>query len=205
MARDAQVNVIGICGSLREESYTRRALTISLEGAEEVGAEVKLIDLRDYQLIFSDGKEHEEDYPEDVFTLRQEVEEAKGIILGTPEYHGSFSGVLKNTIDLMGFPEFEAKIIGLVGVSGGGLGAVNALNGLRVVGRALHAWVLPEQVSIPQAWKVFAENGGVSDSALEGRLRELGRQVSRFAYLHGSSQAREFIEAWENMPSNPGG
>lgn len=205
MARDAQVNVIGICGSLREESYTRRALTISLEGAEEVGAEVKLIDLRDYQLIFSDGKEHEEDYPEDVFTLRQEVEEAKGIILGTPEYHGSFSGVLKNTIDLMGFPEFEAKIIGLVGVSGGGLGAVNALNGLRVVGRALHAWVLPEQVSIPQAWKVFDENGGVSDSALEGRLRELGRQVSRFAYLHGSSQAREFIEAWENMPSNPGG
>ena len=205
MARDAQVNVIGICGSLREESHTRRALTISLEGAEEVGAEVKLIDLRDYQLILSDGKEHEEDYPEDVFTLRQEVEEAKGIILGTPEYHGSFSGVLKNTIDLMGFPEFEAKIIGLVGVSGGGLGAVNALNGLRVVGRALHAWVLPEQVSIPQAWKVFDENGGVSDSALEGRLRELGRQVSRFAYLHGSSQAREFIEAWENMPSNPGG
>ena len=205
MEKDQQVKVIGICGSLRSGSYTRRALAISLEGAEEVGADIKLIDLRDYQLIFSDGKEKEEEYPEDIHILREDVAEAKGIILGTPEYHGSFSGVLKNTIDLMGFKEFEAKIIGLLGVSGGSLGAVNALNGLRVVGRALHAWVLPEQVSIPMAWKVFDDQGRLEDDDLAARLRGLGRQTARFAYLHGSSRARKFIEAWENMPPNPGG
>ncbi len=43
----------------------------------------------------------------------EEVAGAQGIILGTPEYHGSFSGVLKNALDLMGFDEFEGKMIGL--------------------------------------------------------------------------------------------
>jgi FMN reductase len=144
-------------------------------------------------------------YPEDIFRLRRDVSQAKGIILGTPEYHGSFSGVLKNALDLMGFEEFEGKMIGLVGVSGGAMGAVNALNSLRTVGRAVHAWVVPEQVSIPEAWKVFDESGMLHDSALEQRLKAVGRQVTRFAYLHASEQAQEFLRAWEGAPVNPGG
>jgi len=203
--QDTQINVIGLCGSLRPRSFTRMALSVALQGAQEVGAKPKLIDLRNYQLIFCDGKEDESSYPEDVFNLRNEVRKARGIILGTPEYHSSFSGVLKNAIDLMGFKEFEAKIIGLVGVAGGSTGAINALNGLRVVGRSVHAWVLPEQVSIPQAWKVFNESGKVKDSRIEKRLKELGRQVARFAYLHTSEKTREFLTAWENAPANPGG
>ncbi len=205
MDEPSDIRVVGICGSLRSQSYTRMAVKISLLGAEEVGALSKLIDLRDLDLIFSDGREHERGYPEDVFTLRQELRKADGIILGTPEYHGSFSGVLKNAIDLMGFKEFEGKIIGLVGVSGGAMGAVNALNGLRVVGRALHAWVIPQQVSVPEAWRIFDQQGQIQDQSLEDRLRELGRNVARFAYLHSSEQAREFLKAWENAPPNPGG
>lgn len=200
-----QVSVVGICGSLRSRSHTRMALEISLEGARDVGAQTELIDLRDYHLVFSDGKENPASYPEDVQLLKEKVSAADGIILGTPEYHGSFSGVLKNTLDLMGFEEFESKILGLIGVSGGKMGAVNALNGLRVVGRALHAWVLPEQVSIPEAWTLFDSSGRLQEEQLEKRLREVGRQVARFAYLHSSEEAREFIEAWENMPPNPGG
>ena len=57
-------------------------------------------------------------YPPGVGKLREEVRAAEGIILGTPEYHGGFSGVLKNALDLMGFDEFEGKMMGLVGVSG---------------------------------------------------------------------------------------
>lgn len=199
------VKVVGICGSLRRMSYTRQALSVALQGAQDIGATIRLIDLQEYDLIFCDGKEDESNYPEDVFTLRREVREADGLILGTPEYHGSFSGVLKNAIDLMGFKEFEAKIIGLVGVAGGTMGAVNALNGLRVIGRAVHAWVLPEQVSIPKAREVFDATGALQDRMIERRLQELGRQVTRFAYLHSSGKAREFIEVWENAPTNPGG
>ena len=133
---ETSILVVGICGSLRAVSYTCMAVEVALQGAQEIGAQTRLIALRDYELVFCGGKEDESTYPEDVFRLRREVEQAQGIILGTPEYHGSFSGVLKNALDLMGFAEFEGKMVGLVGVSGGGMGAVNALNSLRAVARA---------------------------------------------------------------------
>ncbi len=59
----SKISVVGICGSLRGGSHTRMALRIALEGAQEVGAEIKLIDLRDYGLNFCDGKEDESGYP----------------------------------------------------------------------------------------------------------------------------------------------
>jgi FMN reductase len=204
-ASSQAIQVAGICGSLRKGSFTRMALHVALAGAKEAGARTRLIDLSEYRLIFCDGKEDESGYPKDVFTLREEVRAAQGIILATPEYHGGYSGVLKNALDLMGFEEFEGKMLGLVGVSGGGMGAFGAMNNLRAVGRALHAWVIPEQASIPEAYKVFEASEALKDSALEKRLKEVGRQVARFAYLHTSEQAQEFLRAWEGAPVNPGG
>ena len=201
---DHAIRVVGINGSLRDGSYTRLAVNLALQGAEEVGVQTQLIDLREYDLIFCSGKVGD-DAPPGVLRLRHEVSAAHGIFLGTPEYHGSFSGVLKKALDLMGFREFEGKIVGLVGVSGGKMGAVHALDGLRTVGRALHAWVTPEQVSIPQAWRLFDEVGSLKDAALEERVKEVGRQVARFAFLHHSHQTREFLDAWETAPENPGG
>lgn len=202
---DEQIEIAGVCGSLRPDSYTRRVVEIALAGAQEVGASTRLIDLRDYELVFCDGNKNEEDYPQDVFRLRREIGAAHGIILGTPEYHGGYSGVLKNALDLMGFEQFEGKMIGLVGVAGGRLGAINALNGLRAVGRSLHAWVLPDQVSVPQAWKAFDGRGNLEDSGLNDRIMDVGRQVARFSFLHNSEMAMEFLRAWEEAPVNPGG
>ena len=199
------VRVVGINGSLREGSYTRLALKLALQGAQEVGARTQLLELRDYELVFCNGKLGDDEAPPDVLRLRQAVRDAQGIILGTPEYHGSFSGVLKNALDLMGFEEFEGKMVGLVGVSGGKMGAINALNSLRMVGRALHAWVVPEQISIPQAWRTFDAAGNLKDPGLEGRLKDVGRQVARFAFLHNSEQVRDFLSMWESAPENPGG
>jgi NAD(P)H-dependent FMN reductase len=184
--------VVGICGSLRRGSHTRQALTIALEGAQEVGAETRLIDLRDYRLVFC-GDDDEGAHRKGVLRLRHDVGRAQGIILGTPEYHGGFSGVLKNALDLMSPAEIRGKVVGLVGVSGGTLGATNALIGLRTVGRALHAWVLPEQVSVPEAYKAFGEGGRLNDPSLEGRLKDVGRRVARFACLHHSREAQEFL------------
>ena len=197
--------IAGICGSLRDGSYTRMAVNVALQGAHEVGVQTQLIDLKEYDLILCDGKEDESAYPEDILKLREEVSRAQGIILGTPEYHGSFSGVLKNALDLMGFDEFEGKMIGLVGVSGGQMGALNALNSLRTVGRALHAWVIPEQASIPEAWNAFDEEGNLKDNRLQDRVMEIGRQVARFSCLHTSQKAQEFLQLWEGAPINPGG
>jgi FMN reductase len=199
---DGVIRVVGISGSRRPGSYTRMAVETALRGASEAGAVTRLIDLRDYTLLFADGGDAVTPHLEQ---LRREVKEAQGLILGTPEYHGSFSGVLKNALDLMGFDEFEGKMIGLVGVSGGAMGAFDALNSLRNIGRVLHAWVVPEQASVPEAWKVFDESGAIKDKRIEERLLEVGRQVARFARLHTCAEATEFLKKWEQAPRNPGG
>jgi FMN reductase len=197
------LRIAGLCGSLRPGSYTRMALGIALRGAAESGAQTELIDLRDFDLMFMDGRDA--DFPAGVRRLREAVKSADGLILGTPEYHGNFSGVLKNALDLMGFDEMEGKMIGMVGVSGGGMGAFDAMNGLRNVGRAMHAWVIPQQAAIPEAWKEFDEHGRLQNRALEERLLEVGREVAKFAYLHKCGKTGEFLKDWEKAPINPGG
>ena len=180
------------------------AVNTALQGSKDAGAETKLIDLQDYELIFCDGKEDETNYPEDVFRLRSDVREAHGIILGTPEYHGSFSGILKNTLDLMGFDEFEGKMVGVVSVSGGLMGGLEAASSLRNICRALHSWVIPEQTVIPEAWKAFQSNGKLKDRAFEERVRKVGQQVTRFATLHAAENALEFLDTWQCLGENPG-
>jgi NAD(P)H-dependent FMN reductase len=199
-----QIQVVGISGSLRDGSYTRMALNVALQGAAEMGATTRLIDLREYELVFCDGNQDESAYPPDVFRLREEVKAAQGILLGTPEYHASLSGVLKNALDLMGFQEFEGKMVGLIGVSGGATGAINALNSLRTIGRSLHAWVIPGQVSVPQAWDAFDASGSAKDSRLADRLMGVGREVARYATLHAAGDDPKFLESWQNAPENPG-
>ena len=198
------LRIVAVCGSLRDGGYTRLALRIALRGAEQVGAQTTLIDLREYNLSFCDGRRDTASYPPDVARLRQELQAAQGIILGTPVYHGGYSGVLKNMLDLTGFHEFEGKMIGLVGVSGGRTGAAHVLSTLRAIGRALHAWVIPEEVSIAEAWKAFDNSGNPKDPDTEDRLLEVGRRVARFAFLHTSEPAAEFVRLWEDAPVNPG-
>ena len=197
------LRIVGICGSLREGSYTRMALEIALQGAQELGAQTRILDLQDYDLTFVDGRKSS--YPAGVQRLKADIQDADGIIIGTPEYHAGMSGVLKNALDLMGFDEFSGKMMGLIGVSGGTMGAINALNSLRAVGRALHAWVIPQQVTIPQGWKFFREDGNLEDEQYRERLLDVGRQVARFTYMHSSLQVQEFLDMWEQAPNNPGG
>lgn len=207
MARqsDGEILVAGLSGSLREMSYTRMAVRIALDGAEEAGARVRMLDLRDYELVFCEGKDDEVEYPAGVHRLRGDLEAAQGIVIGTPEYHGGMSGVLKNALDLMGFPQFEGKMVGLVGVSGGAMGALGALGSLRNIGRSLHAWVIPEQAFVPHAPDAFDAEGRLRDEGLYRRVHEVGRQVARFAHLHTSEMAQEFLRAWVGAPENPGG
>ncbi|MFZ2361800.1 MAG: NAD(P)H-dependent oxidoreductase [Anaerolineae bacterium] len=202
---NGSVRVVGLVGSLRPGSYTRLGVQLALQGAAELGAMTQLIDLRDYTLPFCDGSKDEHHYPPDVARLRSDLRAATGVILGTPEYHGGYSGVLKNALDLMGFAEFEGKTLGLLGVSGGRIGAAHALAGLRTASRSLRAWVLPLEVSIPQVGQQFDADGALKDAALAERVRDLGRQVARFAFLHSSQQAMAFLRAWEEAPVNPGG
>lgn len=200
-----KIRVVGIPGSLRAEGFTRRVVAIALEGAAQVGAEVQLLELAGYDLPFVVGREDEDRYGPGVERFRADIAAAQGIILGTPEYHGSFSGVLKNALDLLGFDEMEGRMVGLVGVGGGRMGGAPALAALRVVGRSLHAWVVPSEAAVPQASRAFGPDGALADERMAERVREVGREVARFAYLHSSERSREFLRAWEGARENPGG
>ena len=87
----------------------------------------------------------------------------------------------------MGFDEFENKVIGLVGVSGGRMGAVNAISMLRTVGTALHAWVVPNDVSISNSSEAFDADGNLRDPELTARVKAVGKQVTEFAALRNSA------------------
>ena len=182
-----QIKVVGLCGSLRKNSTTHAALRIALSGAKNEGATVDLLDLNDYKLVFHGSVNDESEYPPDVFRLKENVKSAHGILLGTPEYHGSFSGVLKNALDFMWYEEFENKAVGLIGVSGGRMGAGNALSMLRTVGATLRAFVIPREVSISTASEAFDADGNTYDPELSTRLKSIGVQVTQFAQLFMST------------------
>lgn len=181
--RADEIVVAGLCGSLGEASVTRRALQVALAGAEQAQAHTVLIDLREWTLPFCGTEFSPDEFP-DVARLRETIRGAHGLIWATPEYHGSFSGVLKNALDLLTIDDFSGKMVGLLGVAAGSIGAGNALSHLRTVGRQLHAWVLPAQVSVASSYGAFNEDGTLKSADIDKRLREMGRDVARFARLH---------------------
>lgn len=177
------LQITGICGSLKPGGATQRALVLALEGAQRAGAQTLLLDLREFRLPFAESGFEASEFP-DVERFNRIVRESDGLIWATPEYHGSFSGVLKNALDLGSFAEYEAKMVALVGVAAGQIGAINALSHLRVVARQLHAWVLPQQVSIARAYGAFDDGGRLTDPKLAASVEELGAELVKWTRLH---------------------
>ena len=168
MEKNPMVKFVGIAGSLRPNSYSHQALQAAVQRLEALGAEVMLLDLRTMHLPFCDGGDDYPAYP-DVAIMRRAVKDSDGVLLATPEYHGSVSGVLKNALDLMSFDEFTGKVTGLISVLGGQSNN-NALNDLRIILRWIHAWTIPEQIAVGQAWKAFDEDGKILDEKLSKRF-----------------------------------
>lgn len=175
---DDPPHVVAICGSLREESYTRVGLRHTLSAAEERGATTDHVDLRDLHLPTFNP---DEDEPADAAELTRRVGRADAVLLGTPMYHGSYASPLKTALDYCGFDEFEHATVGLLVVSGGAF-PTPALEHLRTVCRALNAWVLPHQVAIPRARTQIAD-GEFRDTDLEERVHTLGRRIVEYAHI----------------------
>ena len=200
MNTDASIRITGVCGSLIPNGATKKALAIALSGAAEFDAETTLLELRDIDLVFY-GSVPQDEYPPDIVRLRDEIRNSQGIILATPEYHGSLSGALKNMLDLMSIDDFETKIVGLVGVAGGHIGAIHSLDTMKTICRNLHCWVLPQEVSIANSGQAFNDDGTVTDPSLEERLLNVGRQVVKFADVQKKVQQDEFMQLWKTLPT----
>jgi NAD(P)H-dependent FMN reductase len=177
------VHVAILCGSLRgEESYTMKALRIAAEEISANGASVDVIDLGALELPFCEADDDTPDHP-GTRALKERMKNADAILLGSPEYHNSFSGVLKNALDLLGANELRGKLFGLLGVGGGEMGAVNTLGHLRYVVRGVGGWSLPMQISISNAYKVF-DGDRLTDPKLEAKVRAFAKELVRFARLY---------------------
>ena len=169
--------VVAVCGSLRDASHTRKTLQHVLAAAEDAGADVELIDLQEWDLPLFDP-----DYDEqgDSAAIKRLTREADAVVLGSPVYHGSYSSALKNYMDYCGFDEFEDTTVGLVAIAGGGTFGPT-LEHMRAVCRGVHAWVLPHQVGIRNAYDAFDSDGEFEDAKIAERVETLGREIVEYA------------------------
>jgi FMN reductase len=165
-------------------------LEIALEGAAWGGASTLLLDLKELNLPFAGSNWLPEAFP-DVARMNEIIGQADALIWATPEYHGSFSGAFKNALDLGSFKEYGGKMVGLIGTAGGSMGAGSSLGHLRSVARQLHAWVLPQQVSVSSSSTALDAEGNIIDADIEDRLKALGRQTARYARLHAQMEDLE--------------
>ena len=190
--------ILAFAGSTRNGSYNHRLVNIAAAAAETAGATVRVISLRDFALPVYDA-DFEADYGllENLRTLKRLFSQAQGLLIATPEYNGSLTAVLKNTLDWVSRPSegetvvtmscFRGKVAGLLSASPGRMGGATALGHMREVLTRLSVTTLPEQVSVPRAHLAF-DDDGLINVGLQFAVEDLGRRIAAFAaanaYVH---------------------
>jgi FMN reductase len=131
---------------------------------------------------------------DDTKALQHAVSAATGVVLSTPEYHGSFSSVIKLVIENMGFPSAMAgKPVVLLGVAAGRIGAIKSIEMLRGICAHVGALPLPGSVSVAGVRSVFNEDGICTDEKVEGQVRGVGQAL--LAYIHNHICPKMTLEA----------
>lgn len=160
--------VLIINGSVRPGNYTAMASALV---ADELAKEHVACETIDPAALDLPLPGTAKDSPA-TLALQDKVRAATGIVLVTPEYHGSFSSVMKLVIENLGFPSvLSGKPVALVGVAAGAIGAIKSLEQLRGVCSHVGALPLPLPTSVAFVQKVFDKNGRCLDPAVEKRVR----------------------------------
>ncbi len=197
---DRNIKIVAILGSVRPNNYTAMALDLVLDELKKHnGVSVDFFDPAKVHL-YPPGLGG--DHPDPV-RMRDAVTEATGIILATPEYHESFSSVMKLAIENLGFPSvMSGKPVALLGVAAGAIGAIKSLESLRGVCSHVGAIVLPGPVSVANCREVFNEDGTCNDERSEARIR--GVATNLMHYIEDNICPRVSLEAMvrgEDLPS----
>jgi azobenzene reductase len=166
-----------LTGSNRGNSSSTRMAKYVGHRLEAAGHESEIWDLHTKPLPFYDPSE--EQYSETVQQLSSLLCHADAIVLATPEYHGSLSGVLKNALDYMGEDEFGGKMVLSVSSAGGAVG-VSSLQQLQVIVRNVHGVNCPDWISIGGDSRRFDESGEPVNVGLRSRVE---RVVQSFVLL----------------------
>jgi len=171
------ITIAVISGSVRPGNYTSKALELVVdELKKDKDVSVNFIDPTKISLLLP-GEEGDSAAKE----IQDIVAKSTGVIIGTPEYHGSYSSVIKLVIDNLGFPSMLAgKPVALLGVAAGAIGAIKALEHLRSVCSHVGSIVLPGPVSIAGVNNIFNDKGQCTDEKTEKRIRGLAQGLCQY-------------------------
>jgi len=185
--------IVGIGGTTRENSSSEIATRIALEAAEALGARTAMFAGADLDLPMYDPQ-----VPERTAKAEQLVEALRrcdGVIMASPGYHGSLSGMIKNALDYVEDLReddrvyFDGRAVGVIACAYGWQATGTTLTALRSIVHALRGWPTPVGVAVNSIETKFSEDGSCDDDKVLGALQLLARQVVDFSRMANNSRA----------------
>lgn len=182
MTFDRKPRILFLYGSLRERSYSR---LLAEEGAriiQEFGTEVRFFNPCELPIYGSVSDTHPK-----VQELRELSIWSEGQVWSSPEMHGNITGIMKNQIDwiplsLGAVRPTQGKTLAIMQVSGGSQ-SFNAVNTLRILGRWMRMFTIPNQSSVAKAYQEFNEGGTMKDSPYRDRVIDVMEELYKFTLL----------------------
>jgi NAD(P)H-dependent FMN reductase len=181
--------ILAFAGSARRESFNKKLVPIAARGARDAGAEVTLIDLKDFPLpLFDQDLEAEQGVLENGKKLKKLFVDHDGLLIASPEYNSSITAVLKNVIDWVSRPApgepplvaFKGKFAALMSASPGALGGLRGLVHVRSILENIGVIVLPDQFAVGRAHEAFQPDGSLTDPRRHAGVEALGKTLASF-------------------------
>ncbi|MBW4476797.1 MAG: arsenical resistance protein ArsH [Tolypothrix brevis GSE-NOS-MK-07-07A] len=174
--------ILFLYGSLRERSYSRLVAEEAARIIEEFGAEVRFFDPRELPIHNSVPETHYK-----VQELRELSMWSEGQVWSSPEMHGNITGILKNQIDWIPLSigavrPTQGRTLAVMQVSGGSQ-SFNAVNTMRILGRWMRMFTIPNQSSVAKAYQEFNDDGTMKDSAYRDRVVDVMEELYKFTLL----------------------
>lgn len=181
--------ILAFAGSARTESFNGKLIEVAAEGARLAGAEVTVLNLKEYPLPIFDEDLEKEGRPDNVAKLKQLFINSNGLLIASPEYNSSITPLLKNTIDWVSRPDegepilaaYQGKVAGIMAASPGGLGGLRGLVHLRAILQNIGVTVVPNQMAIPAAHDAFDDNGQLKNEKQQATVLKIGADVAEMA------------------------
>lgn len=175
--------ILLLYGSLRERSFSRLATEEAARLLRFFGAETRIFDPRDLPLP---DQVAGDDHPA-VHDLREHAMWSEGMVWCSPERHGQITGIMKAQIDHLplemgGMRPTQGRTLAVMQVSGGSQ-SFNAVNTLRLLGRWMRMFTIPNQSSVAKAFQEFDEDGRMKPSAYYDRIVDVMEELVRFTVL----------------------